>query len=72
MALQEELKTQGDFLFRYRSFLPLIILVVGLAVFAYMKLNPDEYHDFLYTETYKYICLAVSHQTNCPKMSQFV
>lgn len=60
MALQEELKTQGDFLFRYRSFLPLIILVVGLAVFAYMKLNPDEYHKFLYTETYKYICLAVS------------
>ncbi|MEZ4857692.1 MAG: isoprenylcysteine carboxylmethyltransferase family protein [Flavobacteriaceae bacterium] len=60
MALQEELKTQGDFLFRYRSFLPLIILVVGLAVFAYFKLNPEEYHEFLYTEYYKYLCLAVS------------
>ncbi|MEZ4875221.1 MAG: isoprenylcysteine carboxylmethyltransferase family protein [Flavobacteriaceae bacterium] len=60
MALQEELKSQGDFLFRYRSFLPLIILVVGLAVFAYFKLNPEEYNDFLYTETYKYICLGVS------------
>ncbi|MBW2939017.1 isoprenylcysteine carboxylmethyltransferase family protein [Aureisphaera sp. CAU 1614] len=60
MALREELKTQGDFLFRYRSFLPLIILVVGLAVFAYFKLNPDAYCDFLYTETYKYICLGVS------------
>ena len=60
MALQEELKSQGDFLFRYRSFLPLIILVVGLAVFAYFKLNSEEYNPFLYTESYKYICLGVS------------
>jgi uncharacterized protein YjfI (DUF2170 family) len=33
MALQEELKTQGDFLFKNRSYLPLIILVIGLSVF---------------------------------------
>ena len=33
MALQEELKVQGDYLFRHRSFLPIIILVIGMAVF---------------------------------------
>lgn len=34
MALQEELESQGNFLFRYRGTLPLIILAVGLIVFA--------------------------------------
>lgn len=30
MALQEELKKQGNFLFKYRSYLPLVLLIVGL------------------------------------------
>jgi len=30
MALQEELKRQGDFLFKYRSYLPLVLLVWGI------------------------------------------
>ena len=30
MALHEELRKQGDFLFRYRSHLPLLLLAVGL------------------------------------------
>ena len=29
MALQEELETQGNWLFRYRSFLPIVIILVG-------------------------------------------
>lgn len=33
MALQETFEKQGNFLFRYRSFLPLFILVAGIAVF---------------------------------------
>jgi protein-S-isoprenylcysteine O-methyltransferase Ste14 len=32
MALREDLKKQGDFLFRYRSYLPLVLLLSGLAV----------------------------------------
>lgn len=32
MALQEELKTQGDFLFRYRSYLPLSVLPLFILV----------------------------------------
>lgn len=39
MALQESLEQQGNFLFRYRSFLPLIILVAGILVFTMDVLN---------------------------------
>lgn len=35
MALQESLEKQGNFLFRYRSFLPLIILAAGILVFYF-------------------------------------
>ncbi len=37
MALREELKVQGDFLFRYRSYFPLILLVFGLALIVLGK-----------------------------------
>ena len=37
MALQEELKNQGDFLFRYRSYLPLVLLVAGLWMKIYQE-----------------------------------
>lgn len=32
MALQEQLKREGDYLFKYRGYLPLIFLVFALAV----------------------------------------
>jgi len=37
MALQEELKKQGDFLFKHRSYLPLILLIVGLGIKIYQE-----------------------------------
>ncbi len=37
MALREELKVQGDFLFKYRSYFPLILLVFGLAMLVLEK-----------------------------------
>lgn len=49
MALQESLEKQGNFLFRHRSFLPLLILAAGIAVF-YIDLqnglltDDDAYH----------------------------
>jgi len=39
MALREELKIQGDFLFRYRSYFPLILLVCGLALLVIGERN---------------------------------
>ncbi len=60
MALQEELKKQGDFLFRNRSYLPLIILGIGLLVFAHTKYYEIEAPDSWFSEAFAYICLAVS------------
>lgn len=37
MALREELKVQGDFLFKYRSYFPLLLLVFGLAMMVLGK-----------------------------------
>jgi protein-S-isoprenylcysteine O-methyltransferase Ste14 len=39
MALREELKNQGDFLFRYRSYFPLLLLVAGLALLVVSELR---------------------------------
>ena len=39
MALQESLEKQGNFLFRYRSFLPLIIILVGIIVFIFDRVD---------------------------------
>jgi len=60
MAFQEELRKQGDFLFKYRSFLPIIILLVGLAVFVFSVLGRIENSDIWTFRAYPYICLAVS------------
>jgi len=37
MALIEEMEKQGNFLFRYRGTLPIIILLAGLALFAFTE-----------------------------------
>lgn len=39
MALQESIEKQGNWLFKYRSFLPLLILVPGLIWFIYLTSN---------------------------------
>jgi protein-S-isoprenylcysteine O-methyltransferase Ste14 len=39
MALLEEMEAQGNFMFKYRGQLPLIIVFVGIAVFAFDKVN---------------------------------
>lgn len=36
MALQQEFESQGNFLFRYRSYLPLVLLPIAFWVVAYM------------------------------------
>jgi hypothetical protein len=43
MALQEEIESQGNWLFRYRSFLPLIILVIGWFLYLRRELHPEEF-----------------------------
>jgi len=41
MALKDELRSQGNFLFRYRSYLPVIIIVAGLTVFVQTQLTTE-------------------------------
>jgi protein-S-isoprenylcysteine O-methyltransferase Ste14 len=43
MALQEELENQGNWLFKYRSFLPLIVLFVGLWIHYITESNPSQF-----------------------------
>lgn len=59
MALQEELKTQGDFLFKHRSYLPLIILIVGLGVFMQTEYYEIEGPENWFEESYEFLCLAI-------------
>lgn len=42
MALQESFESQGNWLFKRRSYLPLIIFVVGLAWFVWLCYNSSE------------------------------
>jgi protein-S-isoprenylcysteine O-methyltransferase Ste14 len=59
MALQEEMEKQGNFLFKYRGYLPLIIVAVGLAVFIEPQLNVIHFFVLRYS-TVEFIGLFIS------------
>lgn len=62
MALQEELEKQGNWLFKYRSLLPIVILLIGMS--AYLKAK--FYHELFFKDGtsseiyYQWVCLFVS------------
>ncbi|TDB65178.1 methyltransferase family protein [Arundinibacter roseus] len=63
MELIKEFDKQGNWLFKYRGILPLIILVLGLAVYAYMvwehsRVSPSSTP--YSSDTYQFLCLAVA------------
>lgn len=43
MALQEEFEKQGNWLFKYRSFLPLIVLFIGTALYLRTEFYPETF-----------------------------
>jgi len=56
MALVEEIQEQGAWLFRWRSFLPLILVpFIGLAISQTFRDAEDSF-----PETWDYVCLAIS------------
>lgn len=58
MALKEEFEQQGNWLFRYRSFLPIAIVLIGLAVFIETILRKIS---MSYCDVYfEFICLMIS------------
>lgn len=62
MALQEELETQGNWLFTRRGGLPLIILVAGVITFIVHGLNTDHYFRYhpILEIYYQCCCFLVS------------
>lgn len=58
MALQEELESQGNWLFRYRSFLPIAIVLLGWFIYLRRVLHPEEYP--LFSSEYEQLYLAVA------------
>jgi protein-S-isoprenylcysteine O-methyltransferase Ste14 len=60
MALNEELRKQGDFLFKYRSYFPLIIIVAGLYVYIEMVIQNSKQAVGLDAHRYEFVCLGVS------------
>lgn len=57
MALREELRKQGNWLFRWRSYLPLIMIVIVLVAMSYFEYpgHSEEYDDI-----WEIICMLVS------------
>jgi protein-S-isoprenylcysteine O-methyltransferase Ste14 len=41
MAMHEEFERQGNWLFKYRSFIPILILLIGAVLYIETELNPD-------------------------------
>lgn len=59
MSLQSEMQSQGNFLFRNRSYLPLIFLAAGLSVYLYGEHNEIEGPENLLEESFEFICLGI-------------
>ena len=61
MALQEDMRQQGNWLFKYRSYLPLFILVIGLALYILKELNLNFIlgQETTYEYIYNFICLGI-------------
>ncbi|MFK7812765.1 MAG: isoprenylcysteine carboxylmethyltransferase family protein [Maribacter sp.] len=59
MSLQSEMQSQGNFLFKYRSHLPLIFLAVALAVYLYGTHNNVMGSENIFMEYFWFICLGV-------------
>ncbi|MFP4468986.1 MAG: methyltransferase family protein [Bacteroidales bacterium] len=60
MALQEEFEAQGNFLFRYRSKLPLLLLPVGLGLYIYQEYLKINQPEWALEEVYPFLCLFVA------------
>ena len=59
MALQEEMEKQGNFLFKYRGSLPLLILGIGFLIYLQsVHLSIIDYNS-LTTQVYELLCLSV-------------
>ncbi|MDR0725962.1 MAG: isoprenylcysteine carboxylmethyltransferase family protein [Prevotellaceae bacterium] len=62
MNLEKQIESQGNWLFKHRGILPLIILAAGIVVFIYSKLDPSNlfYGEPPFADYYTLGCIFVS------------
>lgn len=62
MALLEEQELQGNWLFRYRGYLPILVLIVGISLFLYKEAHPENWiiEGSTYHQVFESACLMVS------------
>jgi protein-S-isoprenylcysteine O-methyltransferase Ste14 len=62
MVLHKQIESQGNWLFKHRGILPLIILAAGIVVFVYSKLDPSNlfYGKPPFTDYYTLGCIFVA------------
>ncbi len=62
MALQEEMETQGSWLFKFRSTLPILLLFMGMGYYVWSEKVGDRPFDegSKYERIYLYACIGVS------------
>jgi len=62
MALQEEFEKQGNWLFKYRGTLPLIVLAIGAIVYLRTEIYPETFilKNTPYEIYYETLCLMIS------------
>lgn len=58
MDLQNQFQKDGNFLFRYRSYLPIVILVIGIAIYIYQLVFLRNFPKP--SGLYEIICLAIA------------
>jgi protein-S-isoprenylcysteine O-methyltransferase Ste14 len=59
MALQEEFEKQGNFLFRYRSYFPLILLIIGIVFYTFSEINSIGEIETPLSDIYEILCLTI-------------
>jgi len=61
MALKEEIRDQGDYLFKHRSYFPLIFLTIGFSVYLQgQHWEMENNNSSWLKENYDFICLGIS------------
>lgn len=59
MALRNELRSQGDFLFKYRSYLPIVLILPALYVYIQSQFYLQSINQ-IQSELYELCCISVS------------
>ncbi len=60
MPLKEEFRSQGDLLFKYRSYFPIVIIMVGLAVYFNELAKGGDSLEYINSFNYQMVCYGIA------------